>query len=406
MKNTLKILILTLTMGVVFWSCKKDLSNNETILESREFVGGVIEDEIITPPTKDFMMKGSTESITINNIVGGDATPPVGTIISPAPGQLMPNGPTTWTITVTATDIGGSGVKRTEMRVYNDGYEYLLPNSTPTQTSWIYTPNRFQYSNYSVILLYVYDNAGNISGASIGVYRTQNLYQTPLPSGFPTVFSMVTPPVLNQGSEQSTTSIAVGYNQFSIAKYYRLGSNSFSNSINVMSPEMLYNAVKLGGSVCGGTRLNDNYSYLANNGTCFWSSLPYSNTNGCSSSLITNSMVSEARRNKINYNINRDFIYVQDKGLTKITLNNKRPLVVLVRMENTAYNSAPGFIWNSSDGSSLGSTALTIVGFDDTKRAYKCMTTWGPNRCSNGFLWVDYDHMTRLATQAWYLNVI
>lgn len=403
----MKKILSILTLSLVLWSCQKDSLNPTQTEQEKGFVGGVVEDERPIPPTKEFMMKGSRESITVNNITGtGDVTAPVGTIVSPTPSQLMPNGPSTWTITVSATDAGGSGVKRTEMRVYNDGYEYLLPNSTPAQTSWTFAPRQFQYNNYSIILLYVYDNAGNMSGTSIGVYRTQNLYQTPLPAGFPTVFSMVTPPVLNQGAEQSTTSIAVGYNQFSIAKYYRLNSTSFSNSTNVMSPEMLYNAVKLGGSVCGGTRLNDNYAYLANNGTCFWSSLPYSNTNGCASSLITNSMVSEARRNKISYSVNRDFIYVLDKGLTKITLNNKRPLVVLVRMENTAYNSAPGFVWSSSDGSSLGQTALTIVGFDDSKRAYKCMTTWGPTRCSSGFLWVDYDHMTRVALQAWYMNVI
>ena len=75
-------------------------------------------------------------------------------------------------------------------------------------------------------------------------------------------------------------------------------------------------------------------------------------------------------------------------------------------MENTAYNSGAGFVWKVNDGSNLGATALTIVGFDNTKNAYKCMTTWGPNKCDGGFLWVDYDFMTQIALQAWYLDAL
>ena len=409
MKNFIKLFALTLTLGVVLWSCKKDnLNTIEPQVEERGFVGGVIEDQVVdTKPTKDFMINGSRKSITINSVVSSDVTAPVCDITTPTPGQLMPNGPSTWTITVTASDEGGgSGLNRTEMYVYNDGYEYKLPNTTPMQLSWTFTPQSFQYNPYSVLLLYVYDNAGNGGARSIGVYRTQNLSWTPLPAGFPSAFTMVTPPVISQGQEQSTVSIATAYNQFSIEKYYKKGSTSWSNSTNVMSPEMVYNAVHVGGTTCGGSSLTDNYNYLLQNGTCTWSSLPYSNTNGCSSSLITNSMTSQARQNKVDWYMRRDFVYVLDRGATKILLNNKHPLTFVTRMENTAYNSGPGFIWSQADGTSLGSTALTIVGFDDSKQAYKCMTTWGPNKCDGGFLWVSYDHMTRVALQAWYIRAL
>lgn len=402
----MKKILSIISLSIILWSCQKDNLNTTSNLEEKEFVGGVIEDAVEKAPTKDFMINGTRQLVTVNNVTGtGDVTAPVCDITSPTPGQLMPNGPSTWTITVTASDAGGSGVARTEMYVYNDGYEYRLPNSTPTQTSWTFAPSAFQYNPYSVLLLYVYDNAGNIGARSIGVYRTQSLTWTPLPAGFPTTLNLVCPPIINQGQEQSTVSIATGYYQLSIAKYYKLGSTSWSNTTNVTSPEMLYNAVKTGGSVCGASSLNSNYSYLASNGTCFWNSLPYSNTNGCSSSLITNAMTREALRNKIVYSINKDFVYVLDRGATKIALNNKKALVFVTRMENTAYNSKAGFIWSQADGTSLGSTALTIVGFDDTKQAYKCATTWGTSRCDNGFLWVSYDHMNRIALQAWYVNL-
>lgn len=291
------------------------------------------------------------------------------------------------------------------MRVYNDGYEYILPNTTPIQLSWSWTPPAFQYSASSTLILYVRDNAGNLGVRSIGVYRTPNYAQTPLPAGFPSAFSLVCPPILNQGQEQSTVSIATGYYQFSIMKYYKNNSTAWSNTTNVMSPEYLYNIVKTGGTTCGGSSLYNNYSYLANNGTCFWNTLPYSNTNGCSSSTFTNAMRNEAVRNKIAYT-GREMMYVLDKTGTRLSVFNKRPLVVLVRMETTAYNSKAGFVWSASDGTSLGSTALTIVGFDNAKNAYKCATTWGTGRCESGYLWVDYDHMTRVALQAWYMNII
>jgi len=407
MKKILSILMLS----TILWSCEK--MNDQTVPEpqSRDFVGGVIEDEMDKVPTKEFMKNGLYQSLKIetqNNTAArsSDVTSPVCDIISPYPGEYLPNGPSTWTITVTASDeIGGSGLNHTEMYVYNDGYEYRLPNSTPNQTSWTFTPSTFQYNPYSVLVLYVYDNAGNIGVRSIGVYRTVSYTQTPLPAGFPISFTTVCPPILNQGPEQSTVSIATGYYQFSIMKYYKNNSTAWSNSTNVMSPEYLYNIVHAGGTTCGASSLYMNYNYLKNNGTCFWSSLPYSNTNGCSSSIITNAMKSQANRNKISYT-GREMVYVLDKGATKIALYNKKPLVIVARMENTAYNSGAGFVWSASDGTSLGSTALTIVGFDDSKNAYKCATTWGTGKCDGGFLWVDYDHMTRIAAQAWYMNIL
>lgn len=403
----MKKILSILTLSLVLWSCQKDnLNPTQTTQEERQFVGGVVDDEPQKAPTKDFMLHGKREVITVNSIVSSDVTAPVCDITSPTPGQLMPNGPSTWTITITANDEGGgSGLNRTEMYVYNDGYEYKLPNSTRTQTSWTFSPSAFQYNPYTVLLLYVYDNAGNMGARSIGVYRTPAYTWTPLPAGFPTVLNLACPPIIAQGQEQSTVSIATGYYQLSIAKYYKLGSTSFSNTTNVTSPEMLYNAVKTGGTVCGASSLTSNYGYLASNGTCFWSSLPYSNTNGCSSTSITNAMTREALRNKIVGYTGREMVYVLDRGATKIALNNKKALVFITRMESTAYNSTKGFIWSQADGTSLGSTALTIVGFDDAKQAYKCATTWGTSRCDGGFLWVSYDHMTRIALQAWYVNL-
>jgi hypothetical protein len=401
----MKKILSILTLSLVLWSCQKD--NVNPIVQEREFVGGVVEDPTEKAPTKDFMLHGLHKSIIPDNAVAAtDVTSPVCDIITPTPGQYMPNGPSSWTITITASDeVGGSGIKRTDMRVYNDGYEYILPNTTPTQTSWTYTPLSFQYNPYSVLLLYVYDNAGNIGVRSIGVYRTQNLAWTPLPSGFPTSFSLACPPIIDQGQEQSTVSIATGYYQLGITKYYKLNSTAWSNSTNVTSPEYLYNIVHVGGTTCGGSSLTNNYNYLSANGTTFWSTLPYSNTNGCSSSTFTNAMRNDALRNKIVGYTGREMVYTLDRGAVKIALNNKKALVFVARMESTAYNSGPGFIWSQADGTSLGSTALTIVGFDDTKQAYKCATTWGPKRCDNGFLWVSYDHMTRAALQVWYISL-
>lgn len=352
------------------------------------------------------MLNGTRSVVTVNSAIASDATAPTCDIITPAPGANLPNGPSSWTITITASDnVGGSGLNRTEFWIANDGYFFKLPNTTPTQTTWTYTPPAFQYNPYSTLLLYVYDNAGNMGSRSIGIYRTVSYAQTPLPAGFPTAFSTVCPPILNQGAEQSTVSIATGYYQFSIMKYYKANATAWSNTTNVMSPEYLYNIAKTGGNVCGPSSLNMNYTYLASNGTCTWATLPYSNTNGCSSSTFTNTIVRNAAANKIAYS-GREMLYVIDKGAVKLSLFNKRPLVIVARMENTAYNSGPSFVWRTSDGTSLGSTALTIVGFDDTKQAYKCATSWGTGRCDGGFLWVDYDHMTRIAVQAWFMNIL
>ncbi len=45
----------------------------------------------------------------------------------------------------------------------------------------------------------------------------------------------------------------------------------------------------------------------------------------------------------------------------------------------------------SVDGKALGGHAMVIVGYDDTRNAYRIMNSWGTDWGDNGFMWWDYD---------------
>ena len=403
MKNLIKIFTLAIITSLVIWSCKK--TDNVSEIPINDFVGGGLIEKQPTPPTAAEMRKTTRTSTvaqsTGDNAVSTDVTVPTINWVTPLPGDVVIAGSTV-TITVTAADnVGGSGLKYVECTIYNDGYIYKLPNKTTAPYTFTWNAPNFQWNPYTCPLLRAWDNAGNQATISTFWTRTQSLTQTPLPSGFPTSTILMTPAVLDQGKEASTTSIATAYNAYSIEKYYRLGSTSWATNRNMYSPEFVYNAVHVGGATnCnGGSALTNNLEFLKNNGSCFYASMPYSSTNACAGTT-TNAQVNEASRNKI---LDYSHVYSFDINLMKIRINEKHPMVVVVQMQNTAYNSGPGFIWRQDDGTNLGGTAITIVGFDNAKQAYKCMTTWGPNKCDQGFLWVDYNFMTQKALQCNYL---
>lgn len=403
MKNVIKLFTLVLVTSLVFWSCKKTEDVNQ--IPTSEFVGGAIPEKQPTPPTAAEMTKTIRTSTVVqstgDNVVSSDVTVPTVNWVSPVPGDDIAAGQTV-TITVTASDnVGGSGLKYVECTIYNDGYVYKLPNKTTAPFTFTWTAPNFQYNPYTCPLVRAWDNAGNQATISGFWRRTQNLAQTPLPTGFPTATTLVNPTVLDQGKEASTTSIASAYNAYSIEKYYKTLSTSWATNRNMYSPEFVYNAVHVGGvtNCNGGSSITSNLNFLKANGSCFYSTMPYSSTDACGGTT-TNAQVNEASRNKV---IDHSFVYVYDIGLTKIRINEKHPLIIILGAETTAFNSGPGFIWKTFDGSNLGQTAMTIVGFDDNKKAYKCMTTWGPNKCDQGFIWIDYNFMTQKVLQAYYL---
>jgi cathepsin K len=102
----------------------------------------------------------------------------------------------------------------------------------------------------------------------------------------PSKYTLEMPSVGNQGSESSCVAFATGYANLS----YQLGKPFFlpdgsTNYVSIMSPEYIYNQVKVAGCESGSYFINNPdgkgvLDVLVEQGACSWSDMPYSD-NGC-----------------------------------------------------------------------------------------------------------------------------
>jgi hypothetical protein len=63
------------------------------------------------------------------------------------------------------------------------------------------------------------------------------------------------------------------------------------------------------------------------------------------------------------------------------------------------------FVYNLSEPPSQekfgGLHAITIIGYDDSKRAFRMVNSWGPNWGDNGFIWLSEDFVRDWALEGW-----
>ena len=209
----------------------------------------------------------------------------------------------------------------------------------------------------------------------------------PPPPVLPSNVELITPIPMNQGNEGSCVPFSSVYAARSIEQYYRTGASSYNISTNIFSPEYVYDYTKF--QDCGsGTAITTTLDLMYNKGVCLWQTLPYSDTNGCDS-LIAKPFDEQAAAYKIPA---YSRVYKEDITAIKTMLFNKHPLITSVLVDNGFIAAGPGYIWsaeNATDG--FGPHTVAIVGYDDTKHAYKIINSWGTGWCDGGFGWIDYD---------------
>jgi hypothetical protein len=217
---------------------------------------------------------------------------------------------------------------------------------------------------------------------------------TAIPSGY----SLIMPPVGNQGYEGSCVAWATAYAARSCKQYYATNAFSYSYSNNVFSPEYVFNQIKFSTN-CGASSMMEAMDLLVRQGVCTWQSMPYSASNGCSLMPAT-AQTSEASSYKISSYLR---VYPGDQTTIKTMVASKKPVPFTC---NTDYNfkyATVGTIWKTYAGFA-GSHAMVICGYDDAKHAYKVMNSWGTTWGDAGYIWIDYDLLPTISYEAYVMN--
>jgi C1A family cysteine protease len=199
--------------------------------------------------------------------------------------------------------------------------------------------------------------------------------------------SSLLPRVGSQGQQGSCVAWAAGYYLKSFQENLEDQNNGEFILNNAMSPAFVYNQIKIG-SCDSGSQIPDALDLILNTGIVSWEEMPY-NANECSilPTANQNILAMENKINSFSY-LNGDVLFEQ----TRAFLLNNKPVVIAISIDNNFFGVFEG------NGDSVyrnfekvdGAHAMLVVGYDDTKNAFKVVNSWGVNWGNNGFVWIDY----------------
>jgi C1A family cysteine protease len=321
---------------------------------------------------------------------GSDATKPTVQISSPSNGTTVSG-----TVTIQASASDNIGVSSIALSI--NGSVVGTVNGSAYTFSW--NTGSLSNGNYTITAV-AKDAAGNQGMASVTVGVNSTVVVLPPSTSLPANFSLVTPPVGNQGYEWTCAPFASAYGARSIEQYYRTGASAYNPSTNIFSPEYVYNQTKF--SDCGsGTSITATLDLMKNKGVATLQSMPYSDVNGCSL-LPTTTQDANAALYKIG---GYSKILNTDKAAIKAMIANKHAVIATIVADNSFVNAKTGFIWKTYSGSGAAGHALIICGYDDAKNAYKVMSSWGTAWGDAGYSWIDYDFFpTKAGAYTYVMN--
>lgn len=216
----------------------------------------------------------------------------------------------------------------------------------------------------------------------------------------PTSFSLTTPPIISQGETSKCVAFSSAY--YILGMYNGVKTKDYNR---LPSPEFIYVAYKQANE---DNNCNDGcYLFsddskgiigvadlLKTTGTTTWNQMPFVDSPTCS--VITATHVTQASANKVAgyYRLGED--EYNDVQELKAWLYAGFPIWFGVEIDQGFMNLKAGKIWSKASGKSEGAHAMTLVGYDDTKKAFKIANSWGTDWADAGYGWVDYDYFVKL----------
>ncbi|NOU17098.1 MAG: C1 family peptidase [Bacteroidales bacterium] len=205
------------------------------------------------------------------------------------------------------------------------------------------------------------------------------------------------PSVGDQGSEGSCVAWGTTYAGRSIA--WQAGHPAaWSNSVNIFSPEYVYNQIKASSSCGSGSYVKTGLNLLKSQGVCRWSVMPY--TDASCSTLPNATQIADAA----NYKIAGYSAVTRSTSAIKAQLAAGKAVIVAGPVSNGFMYLANGAVLTTFVGGSLGGHCYCVVGYDDTKGAFKFMNSWGKSWASSGFGWIAYGYERTWWSEAYVIN--
>lgn len=208
------------------------------------------------------------------------------------------------------------------------------------------------------------------------------------------------PPPIDQGLKlQSCTAFAVAYAVDTYLNKKQFGWTDFDGQ-HAFSPSFIYNQYA-NNHGRRGILILQALNLLESGGCVTLATMPYDPEDA--DTAPTEDMIKEARGSKLR--VRDDPLPVFDVATVKSYLVSQIPCVVgaNVDVENNGLwkINAQGVTDGYLHTGDLGSHCMVVIGYDDTKRAFEVLNSWGLGWNDHGYGWISYDFWPHWANEVY-----
>jgi hypothetical protein len=206
------------------------------------------------------------------------------------------------------------------------------------------------------------------------------------------------PPPGNQGAQSSCVAWATAYALRSYQAHVRsraslVTGDGHIDSARVFSPAFVYNQINNGRDA--GSLFSDALQLMQTRGVAPLQYMPYSQTDY--TSMPSETALSVAANYRIAF---WKQVNVNELTELKSQLNAGYPVIIGAMIDEGFDNAGKGFVWDHIAGKQLGGHAMLVVGYDDSRNAFRVLNSWGTGWGDAGYYWLDYGLFPRVVNEA------
>jgi hypothetical protein len=213
------------------------------------------------------------------------------------------------------------------------------------------------------------------------------------------------PPVSSQGGQGSCVGWAIGYYAYSYAlnEGRDLPSDRLGEPQFITSPAFIYNQINKGKDE--GSFIFEAAALLKAKGAASLAEMPYNDRDYTSKPDDEAFKKGELDRATEVYLIGNTKSVVAAE-LRAFLAEMKLPVVFGMPVRNSFMEmpKTPGYVYNGPKPVAdplAGYHALCVVGYDDERKAFRVVNSWGEDWGDKGFFWLSYDHMSAVGFDDW-----
>jgi len=201
------------------------------------------------------------------------------------------------------------------------------------------------------------------------------------------------PPVGSQGPQNSCVGWASAYALKSFQEKVELKTTT------LFSPAFIYNQ-RLDKTRDVGMSIIEALNIISAQGAAKLDDMPYNESDNLSQPSQT------AKENAKPFRIEGwRKVNILDIKEVKAQINAYYPVIIAVELDEgfkaARHDTGNEFIWKAPTGNFGGYHAMLVVGYDNSKNAFKVVNSWGANWGNNGYCWIDYSFFPKVVREGY-----